>query len=298
MKTFQEAKGTRLTNPSVAPTVSPRAGRTGATGPPPGSPAAALASKPGLRMRPQRPMRAVVGALVVVASVVAALAIYTRIGNRTDVLAVARDVLAGEQIGADDLEVVAISSDDGIPTVPASQRNTIVGQYARVRLLSGSLLVADSVQAKPLVDPDRVLMSVVVPVGLVPVGLREQSRVVLVVTPPTPGGQRPPPVLVEAVVAAVPRNLGEVVGSADAGQGMVALGVEVPPPYVGVVGEAAAVSVGVLDGSAPFPSTQVEASSARPTAGAAEPAAPPSTAAVPAQNVTNLAVTTTTGPPG
>ena len=99
MKTFQEAKGTRLTNPSVAPTVSPRAGRAGATGPPPGSPAAALASKPGLRMRPQRPMRALVGALVVVASVVAALAIYTRIGNRTDVLAVARDVLAGEQIG-------------------------------------------------------------------------------------------------------------------------------------------------------------------------------------------------------
>ena len=119
-------------------------------------------------------------------------------------------------------------------------------------------------------------MSVVVPVGLVPVGLREQSRVVLVVTPPTPGGERPAPVLVEAVVAAVPRNLGEVVGSADAGQGMVALAVEVPPQYVGVVGEAEAVSVGVLDGSAPFPSDAgrgIECSSRRPVA--AEPAATP-----------------------
>ena len=140
-----------------------------------------------------------------------------------------RDVLAGEQITDADLQVVSMSSDDDIPTVPASQRSTIVGQYARVRLLSGSLLAADSVQPRPIVDPERVLMSVVVPVGLVPVGLREQSRVVLVVTPPTSGGVRPPPVLVEAVVASVPRNLGEVVGSADAGQGMVALAVEVPP---------------------------------------------------------------------
>ena len=220
-------------------------------------------------------MRALVGALVVVASVVAALAIYTRIGNRTEVLAVARDVLAGEQISDDDLEVVSISSDDGIPTVPASQRNTIVGQYARVRLLSGSLLVADSVQAKPLVDPDRVLMSVVVPVGLVPVGLREQSRVVLVVTPPTPAASarhrsssRPssPPCRATSARSSVrPTPV----------RGWSPSAVEVPPPYVGVVGEAEAVSVGVLDGSAPFPSAQVEASSAAATPGAAESAATP-----------------------
>jgi SAF domain len=237
-----------------------------AAAPAPGSPAAELASKPGLRMRPHRPMRALAGALVVVTSVVAALAIFARIGDRAEVLAVSRDVLAGEQIGADDLEVVSLSSDDHIPTVPASQRSAIVGQYARVRLLSGSLLAADSVQSRPIVDPDRVLMSVVVPVGLVPVGLREQSRVVLVVTPPTSGGIRPAPVLVDAVVAAVPRNLGEVVGSADAGQGMIALAVEVPPSYVGVVGEADAVSVGVLDGSAAFPSDQVEPASGDATA--------------------------------
>jgi len=297
MKTFREARGTTLTSSVIAPTASPRA-NTAAAAPPPGSPAAVLASKPGLRMRPQRPMRALAGALVVVASVVAALAVYTRIGDRTEVLAVSRDVLAGEQISDDDLEVVSLASDDGIPTVPASQRNTIVGQYARVRLLAGALVAADSVQAKPIVDPRRVLMSVVVPVGLVPVGLREQSRVVLVVTPPTAGGERPAPVLVEAVVASVPRNLGEVVGSADAGQGMVALAVEVPPQYVGVVGEAEAVSVGVLDGSAPFPSGQIEGSPAVSTPGAGGSAATPSSTVTAAQQVTNLAVTTTTGPEG
>jgi hypothetical protein len=241
-------------------------------------------------------MRALAGALVVVTSVVAALAIYARIGDRAEVLALSRDVLAGEQIAEDDLEVVSLSSDDRIPTVPASQRSTIVGQYARARLLSGALLAADSVQSRPLVDPDRVLMSVVVPVGLVPVGLREQSRVVLVISPPTSGGIRPAAVLVDAVVAAVPRNLGEVVGSADAGQSMIALAVEVPPAYVGVVGEAEAVSVGVLDGSAPFPSAHVEP----PTASPVSTTTPPEQSANldGPTTIPSLPPSTTTGPQG
>jgi hypothetical protein len=156
------------------------------------------------------------------------------------------------------------------------------------------------VQPRPIVDPDRVLMSVVVPVGLVPVGLREQSRVVLVVTPPTSGGVRPAPVLVDAVVAAVPRNLGEVVGSADAGQGMIALAVEVPPSNVGVVGEADAVSVGVLDGSAVFPNEQVEpvtddptVTSPTATASAQQPASLDGPTTIP-----SLPPTTTTGAEG
>jgi SAF domain len=289
-------------------TASARSGST-AVAPATGSPAAELASRRGLRMRPQRPTRALVGALVVVASVVAAIALYTRIGDRTEVLAVARDVLAGEQITDADIEVVSISSDDAIPTVPATQGRTVVGQYARVRLLAGSLLSSESVQPLPLVDPERVLMSVVVPVGLVPVGLREQSRVVLVVTPPTTGGDRPPPALVEATVAAVPRNLGEIVGSADAGQGMIALAVEVPPAYVGIVGEAEAVSIGVLDGSAPFPGEQVapgpeEQASDAATAGGG--ATVTTTAAAAAQPTANLdgpttipaGAPTTTGAPG
>jgi hypothetical protein len=255
-------------------------------------------------MRPQRPMRALVGALIVVASVVAALALYAKIGDRSDVLAVARDVLAGEQITAADIEVVSISSDDAIPTVPATERNTIVGQYARVRMLAGSLLSAESVQPLPLVDPERVLMSVVVPVGLVPVGLREQSRVVLVVTPPAIGGDRPPPALIEATVAAVPRNLGEIVGSADAGQGTVALAVEVPPENVGVVGEAEAVSIGVLDGAAQFPGEQVTPG---PDRGAEAVSAPATTtapaAAAPVANLDGpttipTGAPTTTGAPG
>lgn len=227
--------------------------------PAPGSPAAELASKPGLRVRPYRPMRALVGALIVVAAVVAALAIYTRIGNRTEVLAVTRAVLAGEQITDADLQVVSISSDDSFPAIPASNRTIVVGQYAKVRLAAGSLLVNDSIQPDELVNPDRVRVSVEVPVGLIPVGLREQSRLTLVVTPAQSGGDHPRPVLIEATVFAVPRNLAEIVGTDESGRSMVALTIEIDPQWVSLVGSASAVSVGVLDPAAPFPANDSQA---------------------------------------
>lgn len=236
--------------------------------PTPGSPAAVLAEarSTGLRMRPHRPVRALVGAFLVVAAVVAALAIYTSIGDKNEVLAVTRNVLAGEQITAADLRVVSISSDDDIATVGAASRDDIIGQYAKVRLAAGALLVADSVQARPLVDPERVLMSVEVPAGQVPVGLREQSRLVLVVIPDPAAGDDASAVLVEATVAAVPRNLAEVVAGND-GQATVALSVEVPSRFVAVVGSAGSVSVGVLDPAAAFPGSQgpVGASDPAPT---------------------------------
>ena len=59
------------------------------------------------------------------------------------------------------------------------------------------------------------LMSVEVPAGQIPTGLREQSRVVLVVTPAREGSTHAAPALVEATVAAVPRNLVDVLGNGD-----------------------------------------------------------------------------------
>jgi hypothetical protein len=236
--------------------VSRRSGSTvsaDAPGPAPGSPAAELAAKPGLRIRPYRPMRALVGAMIVIASVVAALAIYTQIGDRREVLAVRDGVLAGERITDENLQVVSISSDDSFPSISATNRALVVGQYAKVRLAAGALLVTDAIQPEELVNPERVRVSVQVTAGLVPVGLREQTRVTLVVTPPLSGAERQPPVLVEAVVLFVPRNLAEIVGSSGTEHDMVPLTVEIEPQWVSLVGTAGTVSVGVLDGQAPFP---------------------------------------------
>jgi len=92
---------------------------------------AELAPRTGFRVRPQRPGRALFGVLLVVASVVVALTIYARVGDRHEVLAVTRTVLAGEQLSASDLRVVSISSDDSLPSVPSSAMDSMVGQYAR-----------------------------------------------------------------------------------------------------------------------------------------------------------------------
>jgi hypothetical protein len=213
-----------------------------------------LTPRTGLRVRPPRQARALLALLLLASCVVAGLVIVTRVGHRRDVLAVTRTVLAGEQLSDTDLRVVSISADDSFPSVPAAGRAAMVGQYAKFRLVQGSLLVVDSVQPRPLVDPGKVLMSVPVPLSGVPTGLREGSRLVLIVTPKTSGGASPTaPVLVEATVAAVPRNLGELVNGGGSSTTSVALSVEVDPSAAATIGPAEAVAVAVLAPDEAFP---------------------------------------------
>jgi hypothetical protein len=197
---------------------------------------------------------------MVVASVVVAIAIYTSVGDRDDVLAIRDGVLAGEQITDADLQVVSISSDDPFPAIPAADRPTVVGQYAKVRLAAGALLVPDAIQPTELVNPGRVRIGVLVPAGLVPVGVREQSRVTLIVSAPRTAAMSDPPVLVEAIVLSVPRNLAEIVGSSGSHRDAVPLTVEIDPRWVSLVGTAESVSIGVLDPHAPFPDPATQAS--------------------------------------
>ena len=232
----------------------------------------------GLRVRPQRPIRALFAALLIAASVAVAVTVYARLGDRHDVLALQRTVLAGEQVTDADLRVVSLSSDDAFTAVPASQRTLVVGEYARVRMVAGSLLVAEGLQSKPLVDPSKVLMSVAVPATGIPSGLREGSRVVLIVTPRASGSTPERSALVEASVAAVPSDLGQTVGAgASSVSEVVALSVEVPPDRVELIGSASAVAIGVLDPSAAFPTGQrelAESDGASDSAAASVPAAP------------------------
>ncbi len=201
-------------------------------------------------------------------------------------------MLAGEQLTVDDLRVVAVSSQDDVAWVPASQRLSVVGQYARYRLAEGAFLTADAVQPDRLVTPGRVLMSVEVRAGQVPVGLRERSEVVLVVT--GPGGSDATATVVNAVVAAVPGDLATLIqDGGGTGRDLVALSVEVPAEMVTTVGTAAAVSVGVLDGS--LGSEQFEPA----VAGSAttEPASQAQQAPAPTTTTAAAAGATTTAPP-
>jgi hypothetical protein len=197
------------------------------------------------RWKPRYPARAAIGILLMVASVLTALSIYQRVGHRRNVLVLTRNVLAGEQVKADDLRPVAVSTDAELRVVDAGLSTAMVGRFAKVRMLEGSLLIADSLQDRPLVTDGKALTTVTVPSTGVPVGLREGSRLVLTVAPASsaPGATA---VQMEAFVATNPARAAE-------GSSQVAVSVEVPLRAVGQLGVGAKVAISVVDPAAVLP---------------------------------------------
>ena len=108
------------------------------------------------------------------------LAIYRGIDDKSPVLQLNRDVPAGQQITADDFRTVEIGSDGVFRSVSSGDLNVVVGSYAKVRLIAGTLLAREALQAGPLVAAGASVVAVTVPVGEVPIGLRERSRVSVV----------------------------------------------------------------------------------------------------------------------
>ena len=125
--------------------------------------------------------RLALGALIVAIGVLINLAIYRSVDDKSPVLQLNRDVPAGQQISADDFRTVEIGADGAFRSVPSSDLNAVVGSYAKVRLIAGTLLAHEALQAVPLVAPGASVVAVTVPAGEVPIGLRERSRVSVVV---------------------------------------------------------------------------------------------------------------------
>lgn len=125
--------------------------------------------------------RLALGALIVAIGVLINLAIYRSVDDKSPVLQLNRDVPAGQQISADDFRTVEIGADGAFRSVPSSDLNAVVGSYAKVRLIAGTLLAHEALQAGPLVAPGASVVAVTVPAGEVPIGLRERSRVSVVV---------------------------------------------------------------------------------------------------------------------
>ena len=125
--------------------------------------------------------RLALGALIVAIGVLINLAIYRSVDDKSPVLQLNRDVPAGQQISADDFRTVEIGADGAFRSVPSSDLNAVVGSYAKVRLIAGTLLAREALQAGPLVAPGASVVAVTFPAGEVPIGLRERSRVSVVI---------------------------------------------------------------------------------------------------------------------
>lgn len=129
--------------------------------------------------------RVLAGALVLVISALAAGVLYANAGDRHPVLAVARNVEAGQVIAAADLREVLAAPMDGVRTVPASQRSSVVGRTAAERLSPGSLLHPAQVATGPVVDPASAVVGALLRPGQYPLGLRPGDAVAAVVLAPS-----------------------------------------------------------------------------------------------------------------
>ena len=151
------------------------------------------------------------GAVLLGLSALVAVALYSNVGNRQPVLAVARPVAAGQTVAAADFKVVRVSADPGVRTVPAAELSRIVGQPAGVALSPGALLAPAQLTSGPALPPGSMVVGAVLKPGQFPLGLRAGDAVRLVLLPAAGSAAVDPsseqgakaPAAIRATVAAV-----------------------------------------------------------------------------------------------
>jgi hypothetical protein len=160
----------------------------------------------GFQPRARRRNRIAGGVLLAAVAVGGNLLLYSRLDDARPVVQATRDIPAGEQLSSDMLRTVEVDADSTVNLIDGEQLDALVGSYAKVRLVSGGLLTAESLQSEPLVTPGRSVVAVQVPDGRLPVGLRERSAVVLVLP------ADPAPVSVAGLVVGLPTATGSTLG--------------------------------------------------------------------------------------
>ncbi len=164
----------------------------------------------GFRPAPRRRNRIAAGVVLGAAAIGGNVLVYSSLSEREPVVQIVRDVPAGEQLRADMMRTVDADVDGSVNVVAGDQLEALIGQYARVRLVSGSLVTAESVQRAPLVEPGNAVVAIRVPEGALPVGLRERVAVQLVLPPDDAAGST---ITVDGVVVALPSQPDAVLGT-------------------------------------------------------------------------------------
>ncbi|HSK22373.1 MAG TPA: SAF domain-containing protein [Egicoccus sp.] len=111
---------------------------------------ATAVAPPGRRVRTPE---LAVGVLVTVVFALGAVLWHLRAVDSSPALAVTGAVERGATIGADDVRVVYVSSDDGVARLDESQIDQVVGRDALVDLAPGTLLTASVIADRPAVAP-------------------------------------------------------------------------------------------------------------------------------------------------
>jgi hypothetical protein len=127
--------------------------------------------------------------------------VYASLDDTTEVVQFVDNVYAGERVATSDVRIIEVDGDITTANlVPADQLGSIVNQYARTFIPSGSLASVYVVQSAPLVGGGTAVVAVSPSGGRVPTGLTERSRIGVVI------GEPPDLVQIEARVVAVDRD--------------------------------------------------------------------------------------------
>ena len=164
-------------------------------------PAAEPESARGFRPAARRRTRIAVGVAIAAVAVAGNVLVYASLDDTTEVVQFTDNVHAGERVTGGDVRLIEVDGDITTANlVPADQIGSIVDQYARTFIPSGSLASLYVVQNTPLVSGGMAVVAVAPSGGQLPFGLSERSRVGIVI------GEAPDLVQVDGRVVAVSRD--------------------------------------------------------------------------------------------
>jgi len=138
--------------------------------------------------------------------------VYSNLNSAEPVVQVVRDVPAGEQLTSDMFRTVNVDADSSVNVIDGNDLDAVIGNYAKVRLISGSLVTWEAVQSLPLVAEGNAVVAIQVPEGALPVGLREQVLIELVI-PPDRSAADAATIVVSARVVALPTLTANALGT-------------------------------------------------------------------------------------
>jgi hypothetical protein len=182
---------------------------------------------------PRRPALAAGGAILVLLCGVASAALATSGDHRMKVLALAREVQAGQVLTVDDLRVAEISG-SGVQALGAAGAGSVVGETVTASLPAGTLLNPSMLTATPLPGAGLQLVAVAVKPGGVPQQAlpgRDVSLVRVVTAADGRAGAVPAVLVAKARLVSV---------GTDTASGVQVLSVQVPESAVVAVAQASA----------------------------------------------------------
>lgn len=166
----------------------------------------------GFQPAARRRNRIALGVLLAAAAIGGNLLVYRSLDDAQPVVQVVVDVPAGALITSDMLRTVDVDADPTVNVVGGDQLDSLVGAYAKVRLVSGSLVTAESVQPEPLVAEGSAVVAIQVAEGSLPAGLRERVPVVLVIPVGGTAAESSTPTSIDGRVVGLPSTTGSALG--------------------------------------------------------------------------------------